>query len=289
VGARRRVVHGDDLLYRFFSNLLSSEDPALTAVPQMLLEAMAIWLPRETYSRLPVMLPWVVRDPTCRGAPSRGIPDVWGSPDPKGYLRDDNSLIKGLTRALDISGPSRSGLAGARMGTEFVAAHVWRQVNDSSVLASRWPELNSFVPNLVWLPGQIAKLTDREGGPVQETLQAMSVEIYRNVAVNPRYEALTQRAWSLLPAPKRSVELDCKNLNWFVLTESFYATREARLRTVVNALSGLELGQAPTTKVITTRYGAGLADVNAEERSELLRKLSGLLPVIDAHVQAPHP
>jgi hypothetical protein len=38
----------------------------------------------------------------------------------------------------------------------------------------------SFLPNLVWLPSQLAKLSDREGSFVQ-TLAAVSRRIYRGV------------------------------------------------------------------------------------------------------------
>lgn len=257
-----RVVHGDDLLYRFFSNLLRDADTRYSGVPQLLLEATAVWLPPDTYSRWPILLPWVVRDPSCRGRPSQGIPDQWGSPDQRGYLRDDNSLIKSLPRALPIAGPLQSGLSGARLGTEFVAAHVWRHVKGSDVLASRWPELNSFVPNLVWLPAQIAKLTDREGSGVQETLQVMSRDIYRNAPVEDHLADIVTRAWRLLPIPRRAIRpLDHSNLNWFRPSERFYQTRGTRLRSVLEALSAIEKGLALETKVITTRYGAGLPQV----------------------------
>lgn len=269
-----RVVHGDDLLYRFFSNLLADDGNAFGDIPQMLLETMAVWLPPETYARWPLLLPWVVRDPSCRGRPRKGVPDQWGSPDERGYLRDDNSLIKNLPRALSIVGPPRSGLSGARIGTEFVAAHVWRRVKGSNVLASRWPQLNSFVPNLVWLPGQIAKLTDREGSGVQETLQAMSWQIYRNVPVERRFSELVQDAWALLPIPRRTIRtLEPDHLNWFQPTKRFYQTREQRLRSVVEALLLLEDGGVPANKVITTRYGSGLPLISRDARLDLLRHL----------------
>lgn len=272
-----RTIHGDDLLYRFFNNLLTDKSEAFAAVPQLLLETMAIWWPLETYATVPVLLPWVVRDPSCRGAPKRGIPDEWGSPDDSGYLRDDNSLIKSLPRSLSIRGPRLSGLSGARIGTEFVAAHVWRKVKDSPLLASRWPELNSFVPNLVWLPGQVAKLTDREGSGVQETLQVMSWTIYRDVDVESRYAELTERAWSLLPLPARLIRpLDAGRLNWFEPTERFYATRAARLACVVNALRDLEAGVPLRKKVITTRYTSGLPSLDPYVRRQLLERLSAL-------------
>jgi hypothetical protein len=279
VPINRRVVHGDDLLYRFFNNLLAEEDAAFAGIPQLLLEAMAIWLPPDTYSRMPILVPWVVRDPTCRGKPRRGVPDQWGSPDDHGFLRDDNSLIKSLPRSLPVTGPARGGLEGARIGTEFVAAHVWRKVNGSAVLASRWAELNSFVPNIVWIPGQVAKLTDREGSPVQEVLQVMSWQIYRRVAIDEQYRGVVTAAWERLPVPDRRIRtIDPERLNWFQPTDSFYATRERRLRTVVNALRDLELGQQPSTKVITTRYGEGLTTVGLEARLTLRRYLEALLP-----------
>lgn len=58
---------------------------------------MGIWLPLTVYEQLPVLLPWVVHDRSARGKPSQGIPDAWSSPDERGYLRDDNSLVKALT------------------------------------------------------------------------------------------------------------------------------------------------------------------------------------------------
>jgi hypothetical protein len=65
-------------------------------------------------------------------------PDKWSSPDDAGFLRDDNSLIKALPRSLLVRGPKNSHISGARLGTEFVAAHVWRVVGHEH-LASRLP------------------------------------------------------------------------------------------------------------------------------------------------------
>ena len=42
-----RVVHGDDLLYRFFQEALASQPELFRAVPQLLLTTMAVWLPLE--------------------------------------------------------------------------------------------------------------------------------------------------------------------------------------------------------------------------------------------------
>ena len=153
---------------------------------------MAIWLPLEVYQHIPVLMPWVVRDPQCRGSKNKNIPDQWASPNEDGYLRDDNSLVKSLTRSLSVRGPKGSHLNGSRMGSEFVASHIWRKV-DADRLASRIPLLNTFVPNLVWLPSQIAKLSDIEGGIVQQTLQAISRGIYSNVESTAIYSRLSPK------------------------------------------------------------------------------------------------
>jgi hypothetical protein len=234
---------------------------------------MGIWLPVEVYERWPVLLPWVVRDPRCRGNKRKGLPDEWSSPDALGYLRDDNSLIKSLPRSLTVQGPKGSHVHGARMGTEFVAAHVWRVVNHDH-LASRHPLLNSFVPNLVWLPGQIAKLTDVEDGVVQRTLQAMAYRIYREQPVTQQLRPIVEEAWQLIPRP--SLEIDAvalDELNRFRPTDGFYRTRSTRLSSVINALEQLERGEGINEKVVTHRYAAGLPAVSTGARGELLTQL----------------
>jgi hypothetical protein len=271
----QKVVHGDDLLYRFFQGLFAAEPELFAAVPRLLIESMAIWLPLDVYERFPVLLPWVVRDPTCRGSKAKGIPDQWGSPNDAGYLRDDNSLVKTLPRSLAVHGPKGCHVHGARMGTEFVASHIWRKV-DHADLASRVPILNTFVPNLVWLPSQVAKLSDVEGGIVQQTLQAMSRAIYGRAEVKEHLRDVVADAWSLLPPPSTAVvdEVYLNRLNWFVGTAQFFATRKARLATVLHALQTLDANEPLTRKVITTRYSAGLHLVDPARRKLLEKYLT---------------
>jgi hypothetical protein len=62
-----------------------------------LLVDLSIWIPRNFYTKLPVILPYVVRDNSCRIKTSSGH-DEWGSANSRGYLRDDNTLLKGIVR-----------------------------------------------------------------------------------------------------------------------------------------------------------------------------------------------
>jgi hypothetical protein len=279
VPKRRRIVHGDDLLYEFFRNLLAEDSEAFAAVPQLLLETMGVWFPLETYERWPVLLPFVVRDPDCRSKPSIGRPDTWSSPDDAGYLRDDNSLVKALPRALEIVAPKHRRISGARLGSEFVAAHVWRKVKGAETLTSRRPELNTFVPNLVWLPGQVAKLTDREGSLVQQTAQALAWSIYRDAPIATHLTDLVEESWALLPEPTRAIQHgNMSQLNWFNATPSFMSLREQRVRTVVAALQRVRAGLPPNGKVIASRYTAGLSAVAPEAIDKLLPRLERHLP-----------
>src|SRR6478609_8448639 len=96
---RNRTVRGDDLFYRFFREALEGDPELYAAVPQLLVSTTGIWLPLDVYQSWPVMLPWVVRDSSCRGNRRTGQPDQWASPHPDtGLLRDDNSMIKALPR-----------------------------------------------------------------------------------------------------------------------------------------------------------------------------------------------
>lgn len=276
---KKGVVHGDDLLYRFFQELIATEPDVAASITELLICSMAIWLPLSLYEVSPVLLPWVVRDPKCRGNKSKSLPDEWASPNGAGYLRDDNSLIKSIPRSLTVDGPPGSHLRGARMGREFVAAHVWRVVTHDE-LASRIPLLNSFVPNLAWLPAQVAKLTDIEGGVVQQALQTMSHRIYRTAPVAKHLRPVVEEAWGIIPPPSATTTpVDLERLNWFVPTKAFLQRFETRLQRVINALALLDLDEPLDHKVEASRYTVGLPEVSTDARRALNEFLERFAPL----------
>jgi hypothetical protein len=267
-------MNGNDLLYYFLKRLLESDDENNLRLSIEIVTKLGIWFSPETYASLPVLLPFVVRDPKCRGNPRSGAPDQWSSPNRAGFLRDDNSLVKALPRSLKVLPPHGSVLHGDKIGSGFVAAHVWRIVRHEE-LASRIPILNTFIPNLVWLPSQIAKLSDLQGGLVQKTLEAVSVKLYREFPVNAAVRNVAEEAWGLIPST--SVDLrhfDCTTLNFFEHREDFVKKRIKRIDNVRNAITGL-LKDVPIEekKIITSRYTEGLPGV---ERKDLLRLLKFL-------------
>jgi hypothetical protein len=78
-----------------------------------------------------------------------------------------------------------------------------------------------------------------------------------------------------MPEPAVTLKVDLSRLNWFVSTGRFFATRRARLSSVIDALHTLAAGESLAQKVIATRYTEGLPLVGADRRERLLHFLLG--------------
>ena len=281
-GRQTRQVDGNHVLYHFLQKGLLQEDVWLfQMLTARLVASLGIWLPIELYSKMPLLTPHAVRDNTCRKDVKAGRPEAWGSPNSKGYFRDDNSLIKGIPTALAIE--SRfSEYKGARIGNGFVASHVWRKTTDGDS-APRHPLTNSFVPNLVWLPTQVAKLSDREGSFVQTYLQAISKKIYRVAAVSIHQEGTVGDAWALLPDPS-GIPLQglprIDDLNFFEYTQDFFISRLRSIRKVQELIASACRSE-PGPKV-SKRYNEGLMLMAASQLEPLNEFLESYLNGLEA-------
>ncbi len=257
-----REVDGNHVLYHFLQKGLLQEDVWLfQMLTARLITSLGIWFPVRTYVTLPLLTPHAVRDNSCRQDARSGRPEAWGSPNEDGYFRDDNSLIKGLPSALRIESKFTE-YAGARMGNGFVASHVWRIRTDGGS-ASRHPLTNSFIPNLVWLPTQVSKLSDREGSFVQTYLQAVSKKIYAHAVVNESQADMARAAWHLLPDPVGIPEQglpDIGTLNYFEYSSSFLASRLKALGVVRQLLEAASRGEVGPK--VSARYNDGLGAID---------------------------
>ena len=274
---RTKPIEGNDLLYHFFQKTLLDEDAEqFQSLTTRLVVSLGVWLPLEAYRRYPLLVPYAVRDPKCRKG--QGRDDEWGSPNAAGYFRDDNSLVKGIPRSLLVNNPSNRLMHGRKLGNSFVAAHVWRMLIDGSE-APRNPLTYSFLPNLVWLPSQLAKLSDREGSFVQTLLQAISRKIYFNAELSSGLTEFADAAWSLLPerAPLEVPLPDLAALNFFHFDEAWLQRRLKTLKLVASALGNVAHGISLTEKVISSRYGGGLVKVDTSTAAALGAELSRYL------------
>lgn len=274
-----RKVNGEHVLYHYLQKDLRERDVWLfQMLTARLMAELGIWLDPAIYQRFPILLPYAIRDPSCR---RRGKDDTeeWGSPSSEGFFRDDNSLIKNLPSSLTISSPRKEIYDGARIGNGFTAAHVWRLTKDSNEepdFTTRNALTYSFVPNLVWLPRQVGKLSDREGSFSQLYLQATASKIYRALDVTDELKPFVEEAWSLLPQPQGLPPQglpDLEDLSFFSVSERFMGGRLAALRSVVAALEDVAAARPLPEKVVSARYGAGLSKLDRGAARNLHRQL----------------
>jgi hypothetical protein len=159
------------------------------------------------------------------------------------------------------------------MGKGFVASHVWRTLK-SGKSAPQHPLTNSFIPNLVWLPTQVAKLSDREGSFVQTYLQAISKKIYRSAPVSTHQQSVADDAWNLLPDPSGIPPQGLpgiEELNFFSYSDDFLRKRLRTIQKVQELVIGAIDGQ--TGPKVSKRYNEGLLLVPPEQLEPLNRFL----------------
>lgn len=275
MSSRNRAVDGQNILYHYVQkNILKVEDEFSKELLRHLLIDLSIWIPENFYRRLPIILPYVVRDNSCRIKTKNGH-DEWGSANSEGFLRDDNTLLKGIVRSFPIRSPKISAYDGRRMGTGFVASHIWRKVeiNNNFMISSRHYMLNSFVPNMVWLPVQISKLTDREGSFAQRLLQAISYEIYGGISLPKELSCI----WEALARPKDplGIRIDLRQINYFDVPDEWLAKRIGGLISEIDdiiSIDTIEVGK--NRKVKSSRYLPTLKQIPLERRQGLNEWLS---------------
>ena len=283
-------VKGENVLYQFLQNDLRnrSEESFRWFVRELM--ALGIWFPRSAYADLPIALPHVIRDRNCRKR-GKGTQEQWGSPNEDGYIRDDNSRIKSLVRSFPIEskfGPYKNN----KLGTGFVAAHIWPETTGLALT-------NSFWPNLVWLPKNLARLTDREGF-ARQFVQGLSYKIYRDVEIHPQIKPFVQQAWEqvfqfytrqYLEAVVELAEQELpqvETLNFFKPTKRFVTDRLKAIRLVSSALNDVAEGNPLPQKVITKRYRPGLQKKVVSKRAakKLSRELAQYANGVEASREA---
>jgi hypothetical protein len=260
-------VDGNDIIYHYLQkNLLKKDEKLFQSLIQRLIRDLSIWWPVKVYKELPILLPFVVRDPSCRA--SVGGIEAWGEPDRRGYFRDDNSLIKSLPRSFRINSPSIQEYAGCKMSNGFVASHIWQgfgEKEDGS-RASRDPRLNSFAANLVWLPKQVSKMSDRESSYTQLLLKHIARRIYF-----PESDTYIKKLWGLLPIQEEFLfDFNVNELNYFEVGDSWLDGMKRKLKREIDMIlniSSYKIEELP--KVRCSRYMKGLRLIGPTERSSL--------------------
>lgn len=281
----KKTVDGSNVLYHYLQKSLQDEDVWLfQMLVAKLITKLGVWFPPSDYAVLPISLPYVVRDATCRGG--AGVADQWTSPDASGYVRDDNSLVKNLVKTWPVRSEHFSEYDGCRLGNGFIAAHAWRDTIDGGSAARR-ASTNSFWPNLLWLPSNVAKLTDRPGSFAQTYVQAISQKLYRNVEVHETVRPFVDDCWALLPEvaefPEQAIP-SVRDLNFFEVPMTFFTKRLEAIKTASQGLRCVEEGRPVEGKVLHTRYTEGLPQVAPSAAKKLRLHLDKYSVAVEAAI-----
>ena len=256
-----QTVDGDNIIYHIIQKQIieahdmdNPPDNVKYLIEQLLLWG-GIWFRPETYREIPILLPYVIRDASCRKINASTGNHTWGHSNAKGFLMDDNSLIKGIPRALFING-TFSVLNGTKLNNAngYVASHIWRVLqNKRSVLASQWERTNSFIPNLVWLPSQLSKLTDREGSYAQRFVQHISGLLYRSYSLP---NTMLSEIWDELKDPGITpvCDIDLGQLNYFEHNLMWVNRKKNDLYNELQSILNIIAGGSPIVKRIKTSH-----------------------------------
>lgn len=172
-------IDGENIIYHILQKKIIEtfdvDDPPkeVKFVIEQLLLWGGVWFTPETYEQIPILRPYVIRDSSCKNKKNY----AWAEANNKGLMRDDNTSIKDIVRSLKILSPWKN-FKGKKLGKGWVASHVWISMQNRTEHSCEWERANSFIPNLVWLPSQLSKLTDRDGSYAQKFIQHISYELY---------------------------------------------------------------------------------------------------------------
>lgn len=219
-----------------------------------------VWFRPEVFEQVPVLRPYVIRDSSCRNKDPKK--DAWAQANSKGLMRDDNTSIKGLLpKSLPVISNWKE-MSGKTFGNHWVASHVWMSMATKDGHACEWERTNSFIPNLVWLPSQLSKLTDRDGSYAQQFLKHISYLLYSKVKIsNPILSGI----WSelkdpgILPVTKFSLD----DLNFFDSDAGWIADKKTKLKQELQSILDILDNPAVEVKAVyNDKYTSTLRDVS---------------------------
>jgi hypothetical protein len=211
-----------------------------------------VWFPPSLLERLPVLRPYVIRD---NAAHKRGISDERGFPDSDGFYRADNSLIKTMPPRY-ADGHQRK-LPARFKG--WNTSHVWRNIKDGNT-SNFNPLLHSFIGNLVWLPEDLGKQTNEEGGFGQTVLKAISWRVFKPDLSGSVSASFNAHIWEYLPYPDLSMLpphiyscIDSYKISHFDIdVDRFSAPKFGLMRALLKALAQIEeTGDSTKLEIIT--------------------------------------
>lgn len=188
--ALRKYIHDD---------LRENDVPLFYQVSLRFILDVAIWIDPEDYKKYPIIEPLAYREQRWKAL---GWKRGQANPD-TAQLVDGNSHNKNYMNSAGTKIVSRKvkyyNNKKLVSGSGFVACHIWDEYGKECTKATGDHRLFTFIPNIVWLPKEIAYLTDIKGTPVRDLLKQLSVNLYHSVKIsNPELQSIIEENWDKL-------------------------------------------------------------------------------------------
>ena len=269
-------VDGNHILYHYLQKDLQRVDfPFFVQTALRFAIDLGVWIHPDNYRSLPIVEPVCVRDPSITTAQRL----TWGNPQPHtGLMMDDNSMVKSIVKGSSklIESSRISEYDGKSLGNGFVASHVWREVGVQRTLSNRDNRLFTFIPNLVWLPVQVSKLSDREGSIVQSVLQQLAAHIYRNQTLNAPLQRIIDSCWAEIEAHTHPFALpleslpEIEKLSFIRLPSRYIDMKKKKIEKASTALLAHAAGNSiPTGRILSSKYDHLIPRINRKAASSL--------------------
>jgi hypothetical protein len=252
-------IDGDTILYHYFQKDLQKVDfPFFIQSTMRFVLDLGIWIHPNDFIRLPIVEPFCVRDQSV--VTNRKL---WGNPQPNtGFMMDDNSMVKNIVKGNNkiISSKTISEYNGKNLGKGFVASHVWRMTNEKNTLSNQDHSLFTFIPNIVWLPKQVSKLTDREGSFVQTIIQEISIHIYKKCNFHDAMNPIIESCWQKLDSQQKRIIPESalpsiESMSFVRLGDEYIKSRIEKIKIFSKTMSSYaDFGELPKHKVLSSKY-----------------------------------
>ena len=220
------------------------------------------------------LAPHAIRDPKCRAVNNHGF-EEWGSPDSRGRMRDDNSLVGGALKYLNIlEYDTGNVLSPIKKG--YTASHIWRTEKNGQSLNLLEPLFYSATANVCLLPYRVSLLSDVRGSYTQSLIAACAMELFS--ARRPDSSPLLQRFFGLVDLEETEANiarfgidlagLRLEKRRYFMISPAKIGRFGRKLQGICAVLRGQDAAVRPK------RYKDGLRSLAKEHRDRMLEHLA---------------
>lgn len=150
------------------------------------------------------------------------------------------------------------------MGEKWVASHVWMTMKNG-YHACQWECANSFIPDLVWLPKQLSKLTDDDGSYAQQFIKHISYLLYRDIPFSGSTKEMIDGIWDELETPgiEPVSKFKLDDLNYFDHKDKWINRKKATLhRELTSIVAILNNHEADVPEIYNVKYTSTLREVS---------------------------